>query len=66
MAGCNTPMEVYVPKDKWNYKPITVHCGNTSHTGYPYFCYKCTKKYKNVDWKREAIEAGETWDEDGW
>jgi hypothetical protein len=63
MCGCNKPMQVYVPKG-WDYREITVQCGNTSPSGYPYLCDECEVRNAGRDWRREAIEAGETWDED--
>lgn len=63
MAGCNVEMQVWVPKG-WDYKEITVNCGNTSPHGSPWLCEKCAEKHAGTDWRREAIEAGETWDEE--
>ena len=63
MAGCGKQLEVYVPRG-YDYRQITVSCGNTSPHGTPWLCDSCAKKYKDVDWRREAIEAGENWDED--
>lgn len=60
MAGCNKPMQVYVPRG-YDYKEITVHCGNTSPYGDPWLCPSCERKYAGRDWRREAIEAGENW-----
>jgi len=65
MAGCDKPMEVYIPKG-WDYKAITVRCGNTSPSGNPYLCEQCAEKYAGRNWRAEAIEAGETWEEDEW
>ena len=65
MAGCNKELQVYVERG-YTYKEITVRCGNTSPHGNPWLCDACAKKLKDVDWRREAIEAGETWDEDEW
>jgi len=56
-------MQVYVPKG-YDYREITVRCGNTSPSGYPWQCDECAKRNAGRDWKREAAEAGEQWDED--
>ena len=63
MAGCNKEMQEYVPKG-YHYVEITVRCGNTSPSGYPWLCEDCARKNAGRDWRREAIEAGEQWDED--
>ena len=63
MAGCGKKMEVYVPKG-FDYKKIEVSCGNTSPYGDPWLCEECKPKYRNVDWRREAILNGENWDEE--
>lgn len=60
---CNKPMTVYV-ESGWSHKEITVKCGNTSPTGYPYLCETCEKVHANTDWKQLARDAGENWDED--
>jgi hypothetical protein len=56
-------MQVYVPRG-WDYREITVRCGNTSPTGEPYLCGDCAKRHAGRDWRREAIEAGEQWEEE--
>lgn len=61
MAGCNKKIEVYVPRG-YDYKEITVKCGSTSPSGYPYFCDKCEKDYKHVNWRHKAEMDGEQWD----
>ena len=58
-------MQVFVERG-FHYKEITVRCGNTSPYGDPYLCPKCEKIHAGRDWRREAEEAGETWDEDGY
>ena len=63
MAGCNKEMQENVPKG-YDYVQITVRCGNTSPSGYPWLCEDCAAKNAGRDWRREAIEAGETWDEE--
>lgn len=65
MTGCGIEIEVHVPKG-YDYKAITVSCGNTSPDGTPWLCDRCAKANIGRDWRREAIEAGETWDEDEW
>jgi len=63
MAGCNEPMQTYVPRG-YDYKQITVRCGSTSPDGAPWLCAECEPKYTHVDWRREAELAGEQWDDD--
>lgn len=60
---CGIRFEVYVPKG-YDYKAIMVKCGSTSPTGYPWLCEKCEKLHEGRDWRREAIEAGENFDDD--
>jgi hypothetical protein len=60
MAGCNIKMTKYVPRG-FDYKEITVRCGNTSPTGDPWLCDKCAAVYAHVDWRREAALNGEAW-----
>jgi hypothetical protein len=62
MAGCGKKLQVFVPRG-WDYREITVKCGNTSPHGSPYLCDKCEEIHAGRDWRREAIEAGEAWDE---
>ena len=62
---CGKKMVAYV-KSGWDYKEITVRCGSTSPTGEPYLCEKCTEVHAGRDWRREAEEEGETWEEDLW
>ena len=59
---CNEPMTAYV--GKYSERKITVRCGNTSPTGYPYLCDKCEVLHKDRDWRREAMENGENFDDD--
>ena len=63
MAGCGKKIEVYV-ESGWDYKEISVKCGNSSPHGSPWLCEKCEKKEGHRDWRREAEEAGEQWDDD--
>jgi hypothetical protein len=60
---CGKPIQVFVPKG-YMYKEITVKCGNTSPSGYPWQCDKCAEENKHRNWRQEALEAGEAWDED--
>lgn len=62
-SGCGKEMQVHVAKG-WGYKEITVRCGNTSPTGYPWLCEPCSERLKDVDWKREAMLNGEAWGEE--
>ncbi len=59
-TGCGKPIEVYVPT-QYDYKAIKVRCGNTSPDGNPWQCPECAKKTSHVNWRREAEDAGETW-----
>lgn len=63
MAGCGTPVEVWVPKG-WHGKLVTLKCGNTLPTGYPAQCPSCEEANKDRDWRQEAMDAGEAWGED--
>ena len=60
---CGKEMQVFIEKG-YSHKEITVRCGNTSPTGYPYLCQSCEKVNAHRDWRREAIEAGENFDEE--
>lgn len=60
--SCGKQIEVYV--GKWHHRKVTVNCGNTSPTGYPWQCDVCRIKNAHRDWRLEAEEAGEQWDED--
>jgi hypothetical protein len=63
MCGCNKKMNVFVPRG-FGWREITVTCGSTSPSGEPWLCIDCEKANAGRDWRREAEEAGETWDED--
>jgi hypothetical protein len=63
MPGCNAKIEQIVPT-KWDYKRVPAHCGQTGIDGYPLFCDECAPKYANRDWRREAFENGENFDDD--
>lgn len=62
-AGCGELIEVAVPT-RYDYKLIKVKCGSTSPSGYPWLCEKCEIANEGRDFRREAEEAGEQWDED--
>lgn len=62
-AGCGAKIQEFVPRG-YSYKEITVRCGSTSPDGSPWQCEKCARLNAGRDWRREAIEAGETWGED--
>ena len=62
MAGCNAQITVYVERG-FSYREHKTRCGSTGVDGYPQFCDKCEKKYNNVNWKQEARDNGEAWDE---
>ncbi len=61
--GCGKEIEVGVPT-KYSYKMIKMHCGNTGIDGYPVFCEECEVVNAGRDFRREAIEAGENFDDD--
>ncbi len=63
MPGCNCEIEVYVPT-KYDYKAVKTRCGSTGYYGDPNFCDKCEPLYRDRNWRREAEEAGEQWDDD--
>lgn len=62
MPGCGCQVEI--PKPPTYMKMITVKCGSTGYDGYPVFCAECEPKYAGRDWRREAEENGEQWDDD--
>ena len=62
MAGCGKNIEVYVERG-FGHKQITVKCGNTSPSGYPWLCDKCEVLHRDRDFKAEALANGEQWDE---
>ena len=57
---CDKKIEIWIERG-YHGKEITVKCGSTSPSGYPYLCDACEKKYANVDWRREATLNGEAW-----
>lgn len=61
--GCGKAIEQYVPT-KYSGKMVPAVCGQTGIYGYPIFCDDCAPKYEGRDWRKEAEEAGETWDEE--
>ncbi|MCK5138806.1 MAG: hypothetical protein KAQ85_03095 [Thermodesulfovibrionia bacterium] len=63
MAGCNKKIEVCIERG-FGYKEITVRCGSTSPHGSPWLCDSCEEIHGDRDWRREAEEAGEQWDDD--
>ena len=63
MAGCNKEMEVWIERG-FSGKEITVKCGSTSPTGYPWLCEKCEEIHAGTDWRREAMMNGENFDDD--
>ena len=63
MVGCNVEITVYVPT-KYSHKPVKTRCGSTGIYGDPNFCDKCEKHYAGRNWRREAEENGERYDDD--
>jgi hypothetical protein len=55
---CGKKMTTWVPSG-WDYKEITVKCGNTSPTGMPFLCEECEEKHANTNWYHEAEMNGE-------
>ncbi len=62
MAGCNVEIKEYIDYSG-RFKEITVNCGNTSPHGNPWLCPKCEEINKGRNWRQEALDAGEYWDE---
>lgn len=62
-VGCGREIEVTVPT-RFSCKLVKTRCGSTGIHGYPQFCDTCAPKYADRDWRREAIEAGENFDDD--
>ncbi len=62
-AGCGKKLKEYVPRG-YDYREITVKCGNTSPDGSPWQCEKCAKRNAGRNWRYEAEMAGEQWDDD--
>lgn len=60
---CGDKIKVYVPTE-FDVKEITVKCGNTSPSGIPWLCEECTVIHKDRNWRKEAEDAGETWEEE--
>jgi hypothetical protein len=63
MPGCGKGITQVVPT-RFDYKQVPATCGQTGYYGDPIFCADCAPKYKDRDWRREAEEAGERYDED--
>lgn len=63
MPGCGKAIEQVIPT-KYSAKLVPAICGQTGIYGYPIFCEECEPLYKDRDWRREAEENGENWDED--
>jgi hypothetical protein len=65
MPGCGVAITQSVPT-RYATKEVPATCGQTGYYGFPLFCEECAPKYKDRDWKKEAEENGEQWDEDGY
>jgi hypothetical protein len=63
MPGCGKKITQMVPT-KYSYKEVPAKCGQTGLYGYPIFCEECEPLYADRDWRREAEENGEQWDDD--
>lgn len=62
MPGCGAAIEQTIPRG-YSYKTVPAKCGQTGYYGDPIFCEKCEPKYAGRDWRREAEENGEQWDD---
>ena len=62
MPGCNAAITQMVPT-RYHYKEVPAKCGQTGIDGYPLFCDECEPKYVGRNWRREAEENGEQWDD---
>ena len=52
--------------ERVGYKTLKYKCGNTGVDGNPVLCDACAEEFKDRDWRREAEENGEVWDEEGY
>ena len=59
------PVDYTIPKGV-GYKTLKYKCGNTGVDGNPVLCDACAEEFKDRDWRREAEENGEVWDEEGY
>ena len=62
-TGCGKEMEVHIERG-FQWMEITVKCGNTSPTGFPYLCEECGERLADVNWREEAALNGENFDSD--
>jgi hypothetical protein len=51
-------MQVFVPRG-YDYREVTVRCGNTRPDGFPYLCDACAEKHAGTNWREEAELNGE-------
>ena len=63
MAGCGKDITIFVPRG-YDYKEIPFKCGNTGLHGSPEFCPECEEIHAGRDWRKEAEENGEQWEDD--
>lgn len=63
MPGCGKAITQTVPT-RFSYKEVPAKFGQTGIYGDPIFCEQCEKKYAGRDWRREAEENGERYDDD--
>lgn len=63
MPGCGKQTTQVVPT-RFSSKIVKASCGQTGIYGDPVFCDECAPKYADRNWRREAEEAGERYDED--
>jgi hypothetical protein len=63
MPGCGKQTEQVVPT-RYSAKIVPIKCGSTGINGYPVFCEACEPKYADRDWRAEATENGENFDDD--
>lgn len=63
MPGCGKPTTQTVPT-RFSYKIVAAKCGQTGIHGDPVFCEDCAPKYADRNWRQEAEENGEQYDEE--
>lgn len=61
--GCGKMIDVVIPT-KYSAKILQMPCGSTGIYGAPNLCEPCERRNAGRNWRQEAIEAGEAWDED--
>lgn len=62
-SGCGKAIDQVVPT-KYSAKLVPAKCGQTGIYGAPIFCEACEKLNEGRNWRREAIEDGENFDDE--